>query len=146
MINADYANAYTEVLEILKYIPKTDYDKIPQSKIQLFQKYSNKDYVFKYTPEKSLDEQNVSKTTRTIIAILFRDYWSTVEQKETIKEQQRLNKLQSEREKNEKHNITFNFCEANQVEHLNTKTDLVKTSPIKWYQKIFIRIKNFLNK
>jgi len=145
MINADYANAYTEVLEILKYIPKTDYDKIPQSKIQLFQKYSNKDYVFKYTPEKSLDEQNVSKTTRTIIAILFRDYWATVEKKETIKEQQRLNKLQSEKEKSEKH-VIFNFCEPHQNERLTPKADLVKMPPIKWYQKIFITIKNFLNR
>lgn len=36
MISMEYANAYTEVLEILKFIPKTDYNKIPQDMIKVF--------------------------------------------------------------------------------------------------------------
>ena len=32
MISVEYANAYSEVLEILKYISKEDYEKIPNSK------------------------------------------------------------------------------------------------------------------
>ena len=30
MVNIEYANAYSEVLEILKYIPVEDYKKIPR--------------------------------------------------------------------------------------------------------------------
>lgn len=29
MVNLEYANAYSEVLEILKHISQEDYDKIP---------------------------------------------------------------------------------------------------------------------
>ena len=36
MIDIEYANAYSEVLEILKYIPIKDYNKIPKNKIELF--------------------------------------------------------------------------------------------------------------
>lgn len=74
MVNIKYANAYTEVLEILKYISIEDYNKIPKNKIELFEANANTDYHFTYTPEKTLREQNVSKIARGIIAILFRDY------------------------------------------------------------------------
>ena len=77
MVDIKYANAYSEVLEILKYIPVEDYNKIPKSKIELFEKNANKDYVFKYNSEKTLQEQNVSKIARGVIAILFRYYWAT---------------------------------------------------------------------
>ena len=39
MENLEYANAYSEVNEILKSISKEDYEKIPKSKIELFKKY-----------------------------------------------------------------------------------------------------------
>lgn len=84
MIDTKYANAYVEVLEILKYISREDYNKIPKNKIELFQINANNDYHFTYNPEKTLNEQNVSKIAKGIIAILFRDYWATDIQKEKI--------------------------------------------------------------
>ena len=42
MADIQYANAYTEVLDILKYISKEDYEKIPKSKIKVFEENSNK--------------------------------------------------------------------------------------------------------
>ena len=84
MVSVEYANAYSEVLEILKYISKEDYEKIPNSKIELFETNHNKEYIFKYNPNKTLDEQDVSKIAKAIIAILFRDYWATEIQKEKI--------------------------------------------------------------
>lgn len=36
MIDIVYANAYKEVIEVLKHVSKEDYDKIPQDKINLF--------------------------------------------------------------------------------------------------------------
>ena len=41
MIDIEYANAYSEVLEILKYIPIKDYNKIPKNIIELFEKNAN---------------------------------------------------------------------------------------------------------
>ena len=32
-------------------------------------------YFFEYNPKKSLDEQNVSPLAKSIIAILYEDYW-----------------------------------------------------------------------
>ena len=91
MTDIQYANAYTEVLDILKYISKEDYEKIPKSKIKVFEENSNKNYNFTYDENKTLDEQNVSEITKAIIAILFRDYWATKEQRYIIiKKQQEI--------------------------------------------------------
>ena len=84
MVKVEYANAYKEVLEILKYLPREDYDKIPASKIELFTRCANYDYEFEYNPDITLEEQDVSDIARTIIAILFRDYWATSEQRKRI--------------------------------------------------------------
>lgn len=81
----EYANAYSEVLEILSYLSKEDYDKIPKEKIDFFETKCNKNYKFYYDMNKTLDEQDVSKKAKIIIAILFRDYWATDKQREKIK-------------------------------------------------------------
>ena len=98
MADIQYANAYTEVLDILKHISKEDYEKIPKSKIKVFEENCNKNYNFTYDENKTLDEQNVSEITKVIIAILFRDYWATKEQRYIIIKKQQEIKDQKQKE------------------------------------------------
>lgn len=98
MADIQYANAYTEVLDILRYISKEDYEKIPKSKIKVFEENSNKNYSFKYDVDKTLEEQNVSEIARMIIAILCRDYWTTNEQRYIIIKKQREAREEQERQ------------------------------------------------
>ena len=98
MADIQYANAYTEVLDILKYISKEDYEKIPKSKIKVFEENSNKNYSFKYDVDKTLEEQNVSEITKMIIAILCRDDWTTNEQRYIIIKKQREAREEQERQ------------------------------------------------
>ncbi len=104
MVDIQYANAYTEVLEILKNISQEDYNKVSKEKIYLFEHNANKEYIFNYDPSKTLQEQNVSKIARTIIAILFRDYWATDEQRNKIKTFQNNKRQQIEEENRTKYN------------------------------------------
>lgn len=105
MSNLEYANAYTEVLEILKHISKEEYNKVPQNKIKFYEINSNKNYTFSYNPNKTLEEQNVSKRARAVIAILFRDYWATPEQRDKILEKERYDTQKNEEEKRIKYNV-----------------------------------------
>ena len=98
MADIQYANAYTEVLDILRYISKEDYEKIPKSKIKVFEENSNKNYSFKYDIDKTLEEQNVSEIAKMIIAILCRDYWTTNEQRYVIIKKQREAREEQERQ------------------------------------------------
>ena len=82
--------AYAQVLEVLNSISFNDYCKIPKEKIHFFKVNAEKNVEFDYNPDKTFQEQNISDTAKTIIAILFRDYWATEEQREKIIREQVL--------------------------------------------------------
>lgn len=160
MVNIEYANAYSEVLEILKYIPVEDYKKIPERKIELYKKNANKDYIFNYNPEKTLNEQNVSKIAKGIIAILFRDYWATEEQRETILAMQKAERINIEKIKRERYNPDNIFKPKNNNQNIgfdniqNSMENLNKNSLIEFenkksisiFKKIIDKIKNIIKR
>ena len=139
MVNIKYANAYIEVLEILKYISVEDYNKIPKNKIELFETNANNDYIFKYDPSKTLDEQNVSKITKGIIAILFRDYWATESQRERIISKQNYDRMEIEKEKQEKYKSNGIFKEKQINEN---SINIENTSIIEYKEALFLKILN----
>ena len=123
MADIQYANAYTEVLDILKHISKEDYEKIPKSKIKVFEENSNKNYNFTYDENKTLDEQNVSEITKVIIAILFREYWATKEQRYIIIKKQQEIKDQKQKELMAKFEQNKNISEKD-LKKVNVASDL----------------------
>lgn len=123
MADIQYANAYTEVLDILKHISKEDYEKIPKSKIKVFEENCNKNYNFTYDENKTLDEQNVSEITKVIIAILFRDYWATKEQRYIIIKKQQEIKDQKQKELMAKFEQNKNISEKD-LKKVNVASDL----------------------
>ena len=136
MVDIERANAYIELLEILKYLTPEDYDKIPKEKIEVFQTYANRKYNFNYDPDKTLQEQNVSKIARTIIGILFRDYWATEEQREKIVRWQQQERIRIENEKQEKYKSEDIF-KNNNIETQIEEVALVEVKEEKWYDKVF---------
>ena len=151
MVDNKYAVAYSEVLEILKHIPTEDYNKIPRSKIELFETNADNEYKFNYDPRKTLEEQDVSNITKGIIILLFRDYWATEIQRNKIVSKQNYDRVKLEEKKKEKYNpdnIFINNHKNSLVDIPENKQEksLVKIDDIKWYKKIWNRIKKFLKK
>ena len=148
MITEDYANACAEVVRILDYIPYRDYKKIPKDIILHYEKNTNNNYNFEYDITRSLDEQNVSKTAKTIIAIFFRDYWATPEQRNKILNYEKYENIKEEEAKNEKYKIDDMFKKNEDKLIENTKLNNEKNMPIipkkqKIYKIIFEKILNF---
>ena len=100
----NYEKAYTEILEILKYIPKEEYERIPKEKISFFEENCDKDYEFKFDINKSLDEQEFLRETNAIIVVLFRDYFATDTQKEKLQRILLENERKYQEELREKYN------------------------------------------
>ena len=146
MVDVKYAVAYSEVLEILKHIPISEYNKIPKEKINMFEKNASKEYKCNYIPSKTLTEQNVSKTAKGIIAILFRDYWATPEQKEKIIQKQKNDRIALEEEKVNKYNPNDIFKEKGATTDNDKNVSLVKVAKQKWHEKILTVIKKNFNK
>lgn len=142
MIDLKYSNAFTEVLEILKYISKEDYEKVPLEMIEIMEDNCSKDYFVEYNPDISLTDQNISEEAQTIIAILFRDYWATPYQKERIEAKEKYDLEKLEEEKREKYN-TDNIFKNKQEGTVRENTNL----PIEIKEESFFKkLVNFIKK
>lgn len=145
MVDIQYANAYTEVLEILKNISQEDYNKVPKEKINLFEHNANKEYIFDYDSTKTLEEQNVSKIARAIIAILFRDYWATDEQRNKIKAFQNNKRQQIEEENKQKYNTDI-FKNRMNIANESQSGQAENMQLVEYKENIFKRILGFFKK
>lgn len=150
MIAENYACAYKEVIEVLKYTKREDVNKIPKYRILLWKTNMNKDYDFKIDTTKSLNEQNLSDEAKAIIANIFKKYWATDYQKERIEAKEKYDIEQLENEKREKYNSYNIFKNKSMSEEKQTQsieeTSLVIANEEKWYKKILNVIKSFFKK
>lgn len=103
MIGA-YKKAYTEVIEIIKYFPKEEYDKIPLEKINYYKENMDKNYNFQIDPNIELEKQNISKEANAILVTLFNDYFATDRQKEVLNNLLKQNQQKLETLKYEEYN------------------------------------------
>lgn len=151
MLNDKYSKAYTEVLEIIKYLPEEEYNKIPKEKIEFYKNNMDKDYKFTVNPEIDLSEQNVSTEAGAIIVTLYRDYFATEEQKKILEEIIELNEKKSELEKRKKYNPEDLFKKdgANKEDNkiiANKEENFKNTALVEYKENFFIRFKNFILK
>lgn len=144
-MNEIYANAYQEVIEVLKYTKREDLIKIPKFKIDLYKKYMNKNNNFKIDKNKPLEEQNLSNEAKAILANLFKDYWATDYEKQRIEEKEKNDLEQIAKEKYSVDNL-FKKKEVNQENASNDDTNLEVIKEEKWYNKLFNKIKNLFYK
>lgn len=91
----EYGDAYQEVLEILKHTEADSVAKIPKGKMKLFYERQNKHHGFRADPTKTLDEQGVMKRTKAILAIIYRDYWASDKQRETIEQHEDRDRMEN---------------------------------------------------
>lgn len=97
-MNDTYEKSYVEVLEILKHIPKKEYDMIPKEKIDFYKANSDKTYKYVYS------SQITSRKTYSIIVSLYKNYIATNEEKLEIDNLLRKNLKKEEIKKEEKYN------------------------------------------
>ena len=147
-VNIEYANAYSEVLEVLNHMSKEDYNKIPKDMLEMFQTNCNNEYQFRYDLNKEFEEQGISKRAKLILAILFRDYWATPYQKEKIIAKQNYERQKLEQQKFEKYNPERLFENKRQpiIEEVKNISSMIEVKKEKWYQKIFKMIKNLFKR
>ncbi len=143
MINSKYAKAYVEVLEIIKYLPKEEYKKIPIEKIEFYKNNMDKNYKFTIDPKIDLSEQNISKETNAIIVNLYKDYYATDKQKVIIKNILELNEKKDEHQKREKYNSNDLF---NKKKEKTLSESIQETALVEYKENFFIKFKNFIMK
>ena len=146
MITKEYAMAYKEAIEILKYVPDKDIQKIPKEKLEFYKANMDNEYNYKLDMTKEFEEQEMLDITKAILANIFRDYWATPYQKESIeaKEKYDLEKLEEKkREKYNPDNIFKDKKEEKVIENTNLPVEIKKET---FFEKLINFIKNLFNK
>ena len=137
----NYPNAYKEIYEILKFVPKEDLDKIPTNFIEMVQKKMNKEYEFSINCDIDfLEEQKLMLETRTILAYIFLNYWATEKQKETINIKFKKDIEEAEEEKRNLYDVDI-FKSRKQMQQSQTEElEMVIYKKEGFFSKIFNKI------
>lgn len=144
-MEAVYSRAYTEILEILKYLPDDEYERIPKEKIEFFNKYKDNDYEFFFDASMPLEEQNISIEANAIIVALFKECFATDFQKDKLETILENNEKKYQEKLKEKYNPNDIFKNKDPNDFQNEEKSLIKPEDIKWYKKIVYKLKEFFN-
>ena len=146
-MNNEYSKAYTEVLEILSHIPKEDFSKVPNKKIEFYKRYMDKEYEYTIDETLEFNQQSMSDITKAILANIFRDYWATEYQKEKILAKERYDMEEIENQRKEKYNPDSIFKNKTQEEQkVVQETALIEYKEQNFFQKILNIIMDFFKK
>lgn len=81
MIDNVYKNAFKEVYEILQNTEEELVKEIPQKFVEFLQSNMNKDYQINIDNTIEIDKQSILPETEAILALIYRSYWATDEEK-----------------------------------------------------------------
>ncbi len=80
----ELSQAYSEVYEILKYIPMSYLNKIPKDVLNIFKNKRDKNYKVKINPNLPLENQKLKRKTLILLSVLNLDYWCEPDEREEI--------------------------------------------------------------
>lgn len=146
-VTKEQAIAYTEVLEILKYVEREYIDRIPQKLIKYYEQNKDCNYKFSLDRNKSFEEQKLTEKTKIVLAILFKEYLATETQKEKIRRKQAydLRIIENEKKKKYDYDNLFKPKKVATEEHSTLEENrLIEYKKEKWYTKFFHFIKRLL--
>ena len=127
--------AYSEVYTILQMLDGLEYNKIPYDVIEAIKENRSKEYTLGINSELELKNQNLLPKTKAILAVIYRDYLASPEEKEEIKNRENEERKKNEIEKRKKYNIDVfaNNIEINK--NIKEETSLQVTE----IKKIYLR-------
>lgn len=116
-------DAYTEIYEILNYMPINYIRKLPKELLNLFEQKRNKEYKYCINTEKKISEQEMLTETKAILANLYRDFWATPEKKEIILQKEKNERDLYQNELRKKYNIDNIFKNNSQSKYIMQNDD-----------------------
>ena len=150
----DNRNAYSEVIEILKFLDdEKKLEALPIEMLEVLKSKANPEYKLQISKDIPLEEQNLQPETLSILAWIVTKYWNEEinenNENESSNVQEEIeNNIENEQETERDESEENNLEEIEQKEKIdNEKSNLpILHKDLKWYEKIKEKILEFFNK
>ena len=137
--------AVSEVIDVLKHSEIEVTQKIPKKFIEFLTKNSDRDYIPNIDYSKENLENSIEEDAKVLIALIYRDYIMSEEEKEKVIEEAE----RQEQEIREKYNPDNLFKKNSKIENEKSQDDteqevqksLLIIKEEKWYERIINKIK-----
>lgn len=141
-----YKDAFAEVNEILKLMPKSMVEKISNGFQQIIQDEKSSTYIPNI--KEPLEECSLLEETTIILALIYRDFLCDKDEKEKLKLRDAKQIKKAEDELYEKYNPDnlFKNRTPNKSIQVEENVSLVKYEEDKWYKKIWNKILHLFKK
>ena len=146
MVTNEFAEASAELIEILKYIPKTEVEKIPLKLRGFFEDVSKPNYNVRIDPRKPLEEQDLKEKTKDLITVIYINYWCTEEEKRILDKQLLENDNKYEEELRKKYDPDKLFEKNTKVQENEDTKELIKYEKHGIIYKLFSWIRRIFKK
>lgn len=145
-----YQQAFSEVNEILSYLSKENYNKIPKEVIDAIEENKDDDYVFFIDTTIPFEEQEILEESKAILFNIYKDYLSNDEIKDKIIELQKEEQIVKESINSSNIHLNDLFPKKPEKEievEVKTETALIQIDNNKnIFIKILEKIKNIFKK
>ncbi len=88
-----YEDRLVELDEIIKNLPKNEFDAIPKEIIRIIRDNKNPNYVWKYVKGKSLQEQNLHRDTIILLSFINTEFILKNDQKDLMEKIHKFNDI-----------------------------------------------------
>lgn len=153
MQNIAYAEAATEVLEILNNTQREEVEKIPTKFMDFLKENSSKTYKPNFDITKPIKELNLKPKTQALLGLIYLRYWADEEGKEKFNQKLNENEKKYQKKLQEKYSVDNLFKNKTTVINQESKKEIVQeeiqltTVESKTFiQKIIEKIKNIFRR
>ena len=136
--------AYKEIYRIIEHSEKEIQDKMPRKFMNVIETAMSKEYEPNIDYSISINEQKLMPETFAIMAIIYRDFICSKEEKNILLEKENKELKKIEQEKIDLYNPDNIFKNRNRRENSNEKDDVDCTNMVKYKESILKRIINKL--
>lgn len=143
--------ACTEINELLQYFPQEYKDSIPRKMKDFLKENEDVNHKIQIDLNKKLEEQNLTSETKTLLILIYRNYWATEERKKDLDKIFMENDEKYEEELRQKYNPDqiFGkidcekrdiFVESDEYDEKKTKNILKKESFIAIIESLKVKL------
>lgn len=119
-----YNKAFSEVIEVINNSSETVIEKIPKSFIGFLEKNKDENYIANIDFKDKKWEKTVSRETRVILALIYRDYLVSQDERKRLIEKEEIEKNEFEKQLREQYNPD-NIFNRN-TEGINRKEETIQ--------------------